>query len=83
MTETNDRMTQTVDLTVIGEERIHCQSCEQRVSNALRRLDGVQDIRASAQTQQVEVRFDPSRVQPEQIQAKLERMGYEVTGGTT
>lgn len=83
MAQTSDRVTQTVDFTVIGEERIHCESCEQRVSNALRRLDGVQDIRASAQTQQVAVRFDPGQVRPEQIQAKLERMGYEVTGDTT
>ena len=75
-------MTQTLDFTVIGEQKLHCPSCEQRVVTALRRLSGVQNVRASAPTQQVVVRFDPNQLRAEQVRAKLEHLGYEVAGGS-
>jgi len=78
-TLTSNSMTQTVYLTVIGGEKIHCAGCERRVANALRRLPGVQNVRASAQTQRVKVRIDPAQVGPEQVRAKLEQLGYQVT----
>jgi copper chaperone CopZ len=76
---------QTIEVQVTGEQTIHCDGCEQRISNALRRLPGVEDVQASAQTQQVQVRFDPSQVNCDQVQARLEKMGYQVMllgGGT-
>jgi copper chaperone len=82
-TETHT-MTKTIDFVVTGEDKLHCSGCEQRVGHALRRLVGVQDVRASAETQQVRVAFDPAQVSPEQVQSKLEQLGYEVApqGGT-
>ena len=70
-------MASTTEFTVIGEQKIHCEGCEQLVGRALRRLDGVQEVQASAQTQRVAVRFDPNLVRPEQVRARLEQMGYE------
>lgn len=75
-------MTETIDFAVSGEEKIHCAGCEQRIDQALRRVDGIRSVRASAQTQQVTVQFDPREVGREQIRTKLERMGYELVGGT-
>jgi copper chaperone CopZ len=72
-------MTQTVEFVVTGEEKMYCAGCEQRVGNALRRLPGVQQVQASAQTQQVVVTFDPTQVSPEQVRAKLEQIGYQIT----
>ena len=71
-------MTRTVDFQVTGEQTIHCAGCEDRIGKALRRMSGVQDVRASAQTQWVEVIIDPQRVAPDQVQEKLEQMGYQV-----
>ncbi|MGD9893160.1 MAG: heavy-metal-associated domain-containing protein [Dehalococcoidia bacterium] len=68
-----------LDFTVTGEEKIHCEGCEQRISNALKRLPGVEDVRASAQTQHVTVTLDPARTSPDQVGAKLAQLGYEVT----
>ncbi|MBI4491247.1 MAG: heavy-metal-associated domain-containing protein [Chloroflexi bacterium] len=73
-------MALTLDFTVTGQEQIHCASCEQRISNALRRLRGVEDVHASAQTQRVQVTIDPTQVSAEQVRAKLGHLGYEVTG---
>jgi P-type Cu+ transporter len=70
-------MAQTVELVVTGEEKMHCAGCEQRVSNALRRLPGVQEVRANATTQHVLVTIDPSQVGADQVQAKLEQLGYQ------
>lgn len=71
-------MARIVEFVVTGEDKLHCAGCEQRVGNAVRRLAGVQDVRASAETQQVVVTIDPAQVSPEQVRAKLEQLGYEV-----
>jgi copper chaperone CopZ len=70
-------MAQTLEFVVTGEEKMHCAGCEQRVSSALRRLPGVQEVRASAATQHVLVTLDPSQVGAEQVQARLEQLGYQ------
>lgn len=72
-------MTHTIRFTVTGEQRMYCAGCEQRVGNALRRLPGVKSVQADAPTQQVVVTFDASQVTPEQVQAKLEQLSYQVT----
>ena len=76
-------MAQKIEFTVTGEDKLHCASCEQRVRNALRRVPGVQDAWASALSQRVVVTIDPAQLNPEQVQAKLEQIGYEVTPKTS
>ena len=68
-----------MQLHVSGAEKMHCAGCETRVSAALRRLPGVRDVRASAATQQIAVTIDPSAVSREQVWARLQQLGYEVT----
>lgn len=70
-------MTEILDFKVIGQQTIHCASCEARIDRALQRVPGIEEARASAQTQLVEVSIDPNQIQPEQVQAKLEQLGYE------
>jgi copper chaperone CopZ len=71
--------TRVIDFVVSGEQKIHCEGCEQRIGNALRRLSGVEDVRASAKSQRVEVKLDPDQVDPEEVRDRLEQLGYEVT----
>lgn len=61
-------------------ERIHCGACERAVGKALGRLDGVDDARADAATNQVRVVFDEARVTPDAIAERLTAAGYPVTG---
>lgn len=72
-------MTQTIEFVVTGPEKLHCEGCEQRVGNVLRRLAGVKTVQASAQTQHVVVTFDAGAVAPDQLQGRLEQLGYQVT----
>ncbi len=71
-------MAEMVNFTVTGEQKIHCAGCEERITNALRRLPGIQDIQASHQNQRVVVTFDPARVSPDKVKAKLLQLGYQV-----
>jgi copper chaperone CopZ len=70
-------MVQTLEFEVLGEQKMYCAGCEQRVSNVLRRLPGVQEVQANATTQHVRVTVDASKVGAEQVQAKLEQLGYQ------
>lgn len=71
-------MPHTVELTVSGEQTIHCTSCEQRIERALRLLTGVHEVRASMETQVV-VATIHSQVAPERLRDTLRDLGYEVT----
>ncbi len=71
-------MPQTINFTVNDETKIHCVGCEQRIGNALHRLPGILDVQASAETQRVVATIDSARIGPEQVQEKLERLGYKV-----
>jgi copper chaperone CopZ len=71
-------MTNTAEFTVVGEEKLHCEGCEQRVGRALKRLDGVREVEASYRSQRVEVDYDPGRVGEEEIRERLDLLGYEV-----
>lgn len=74
-------MAHKLEFNVIGPEKIHCESCEQRIGRALKRLPGVEDVKASAKEQRISVSFDPKRANPEQVKAKLQEIGYEVKLG--
>ena len=72
-------MIELVEFQVIGEEKMRCSGCETRIGYALRRLPGVRDVHASAETQRVSVTIDPAEIGPEQVHARLQQLGYEVT----
>lgn len=71
-------MTATVQFEVVGEEKIHCAGCESRIATALGRLPGVEDVQASAETQQVKLTIDPARVSADELRVRLEKLGYQV-----
>jgi len=70
-------MMDTLTLTVTG---MTCGGCENAVKRGLARLDGVGDVAASHADARVVVTFDPSRVSPDQIRARIGAMGYDVAG---
>lgn len=70
--------TTVVQFEVVGEEKIHCAGCESRVATALRRLPGVEDVQASAESQRVSVTIDPARTSEDEVRARLAQLGYQV-----
>ncbi len=63
---------------VTGEQTIHCESCEQRIANALKRVPGVREVRADHRTQEVHVTAD-DELTGEALRERLGRIGYEVS----
>lgn len=74
-------MPQTVHYMVTGEQKIHCVGCEERITKAMQRLPGVQDVQSSHETQQVVV-IDPAQVTLGHVRVKLELLGYRVQPGS-
>lgn len=72
-------MIENLSYTVTGEEKMHCAGCESRVKNALQRLDGVHQVVAAAEGQDIRVSIDRSKISPERIEARLAQIGYEVS----
>lgn len=59
----------------VQENAIHCEGCESRIANALKRVPGVRNVRASAATQRVRVTADDS-VARAQLEERLRAIGY-------
>lgn len=69
-------MVKSVSFRVIGDPRLHCESCEQRVARVLTSLTGIQQVRADATTQCIEVLFDPATLAVSGIVDRLALLGY-------
>lgn len=72
-------MATNLEFSVAGEQKIHCESCEQRIARALKRVPGISNVNASAKDQRISVLIDPGCTTPEQVQAKLNELGYDVS----
>ncbi len=73
MAETAD----TLELTVTG---MTCGGCENAIVRSVTRLDGVSGVRATHADDHVSVTFDPAKVSPADIKARIVDLGYTVAG---
>jgi copper chaperone CopZ len=59
---------------------ISCGHCVSSVQNRLGGLEGVQSVTADATTKNIDLTFDPSKINLETIKAELDDEGYPVQG---
>lgn len=76
-------MVTNLEFHVTGEQKIHCESCEERIMRVLRRVPGIGSVNASAKEQRVSVLIDSDGTTPEQVQARLHELGYDVSTRNT
>lgn len=77
-------MLKSVTFEVIGDQRIFCESCEQRIEKMLKVLEGVRQVRAKARNQRIEVLFDTAVLEAAAITERLSTAGFETkVGGST
>jgi len=57
---------------------ISCGHCVNAIQNRLGGLDGVSNVTASAETKQVEINFDPAKINLDTIKHELDDEGYPV-----
>jgi len=68
---------------VVGEQRLHCEACQERVERLLKGVQGVSKVRAQAHTQRIEVLFDANVLNSAAISKRLAEAGYETAAPTT
>lgn len=71
-------MFKSVTFEVVGDQRLHCQGCEERVTRLLKALPGVRQVRAEAQNQRIEVLFDTAMLEATALAERLREASYEV-----
>ncbi len=76
-------MLKSITLEVVGDQRIVCEGCEQRVERSLKALPGVEQVRAQARKQRIEVLFDTAVLQATAIAERLAGAGYETRVGSS
>ncbi|MDT8835824.1 heavy-metal-associated domain-containing protein [Paraburkholderia fungorum] len=69
-------MFKSVTFEVIGDQRLNCEQCEQRVARLLTPLHGVRQVRATTLDQRIEVLFDTAATEPAVITGRLGEAGY-------
>ncbi len=57
---------------------MHCDGCQDRVERAVRRLEGVRGVSASFQTGLVEVAYEETATDEQEIRSLIEQAGFEV-----
>ena len=68
-------MLQTLQLTVTG---MTCGGCENAVTRALTRIDGVEEVSASHAANLVGVVYDTEKVTRAMVKERIEELGYAV-----
>ncbi len=74
-------MLKSITFEVVGDQRLHCESCEHRVEHALKGLPGVGQVRAQARKQRIDVLFDPAVLEPSAIAERISKAGYQTRVG--
>ena len=72
-------MTERLELSVA---ELDCADEAQQIQGALRRLDGVVDVRTAVSARRAMVAYDPARVAPEAIREAIRGLGMTVTEAT-
>ena len=57
-------------------EGLGCAACVLRVENALRKVEGVENVSVSLASNSARVAYDPGRVTPEQLRVAVQEAGY-------
>ena len=63
---------------VVEVSGMSCGGCEQRISTALARLDGVRRSTADHRSGRVRVSYDPAVTSVHDVRERIAEMGYEV-----
>ncbi len=55
---------------------MECDHCVMTVTKAAQELPGVADVKVNLADKQAEIRYDPAKVNEQQIRAALDEAGY-------
>ncbi|MCR4320845.1 MAG: cation transporter, partial [Candidatus Brocadiaceae bacterium] len=53
-----------------------CEGCAEKINTILRSLPGIQEVRTKVPRKHAYVRYEPAKIQEEQIKKALEKSGF-------
>lgn len=62
---------------IVGDQKLHCEGCENRLIRLVKGIPGVVRVRAQASNQRVDVQFDGDVLNAARIADRLAESGYE------
>jgi copper chaperone CopZ len=68
----------TVQETTLSVPDISCEHCVKTINGALKQLPGVEAVSTDIPTRTVHLRYDPSKLSLEKVEAVLDDIGYTV-----
>lgn len=74
-------MFKSITFEVIGDQRITCEGCEERIERLLKAVPGVRQVRAHSHDQRIEVLFDTAELETTAIVERLGVAGYQTRVG--
>ena len=75
-------MFKSITFEVVGDRKIACEGCEERIEDLLKTLQGVGKVRAHARHQRIEVLLDTAVLEPAAIAESLSKAGYQTRTGS-
>jgi len=63
---------------IIEIEGMHCASCVSAIENALKKKDGVLEVKVNLSTEKAYIEFDERKVKKEELETVIEEIGYKV-----
>jgi len=76
-------LSKSITFEVIGDQRLVCEGCEQRVERVLKALPGVGQVHARARDQRIEVLFDTAVLNAAAIAERIAKAGYQTRVGSS
>ena len=61
---------------------MHCENCEKKITENLRFVSGIKEIKACSKSQSVIITYDADKTSPEKFIASLKKIGYTATEKT-
>ncbi|MDO4380946.1 MAG: heavy-metal-associated domain-containing protein [Clostridia bacterium] len=59
-------------------EELVCSMCASKIENALKKLDGVTDVRVLYNSSKAKLSFDEEKIDTKQIEEAINAVGYDV-----
>ncbi len=59
-------------------EQLTCPSCVKKIESTLSKTSGIDSVKVMFNSSKVKTEFDESKIDAEQIQALITRLGYDV-----
>jgi len=66
--------------TIFTVEGMHCDACSTSIVSTLERVEGVNEAAADHEKGTAEATYRPGKVDAEELESEIEKLGYTVTG---